>query len=100
MTNGSKFVAAALAFGLLASASAAVAQGNGPAPEPGTASPDRHGSAMMGGQDGGVMGMMGGADAAQMNRMMENCNRMMESRMQGQQQAPGAPASPVPERRD
>jgi hypothetical protein len=28
------------------------------------------------------MGMMGGADHAQMQRMMDNCNRMMESHMQ------------------
>ncbi len=53
-------------------------------------------------QGGGMMargGMMGGMDAAQMDRMMENCNRMMESRMQGGQQTPGAPGSPTPDKR-
>jgi len=35
---------------------------------------------MMGGRHGG-MGMMNGADPAQMKRMVENCNRMMESMM-------------------
>jgi hypothetical protein len=30
----------------------------------------------------GMMNMMGQMDPAQMNRMMENCNKMMESTMQ------------------
>lgn len=44
---------------------------------------------------GGMMGhggMMGQMDPAQMNRMMENCNRMMES----MQQSPAAPRGALP----
>jgi hypothetical protein len=48
---------------------------------------------MMGGCHGGMMGMMNGADPAQMKRMVENCNRMMESMMQDM------PATPGPEKK-
>ena len=48
---------------------------------------------MMGGRHGGMMGMMNGADPAQMKRMVENCNRMMESMMQDM------PATPGPEKK-
>lgn len=40
-------------------------------------------------QGGGVMGqggMMGGMDMSQMHKMMENCNRMMESHMDRRKQ--------------
>ena len=39
-------------------------------------------SGMMGNRNGGMMGMMNGVDPTQMKRMVENCNRMMESMMQ------------------
>ena len=39
-------------------------------------------SGMMGNRGGGMMGMMNGVDPAQMKRMVENCNRMMEGMMQ------------------
>ena len=48
---------------------------------------------MMGGRHGGMMGMMNGAGTAQMKRMVENCNRMMESMMQDM------PATPGPEKK-
>jgi Spy/CpxP family protein refolding chaperone len=48
---------------------------------------------MMGGRHGGMMGMMNGTDPAQMKRMAENCNRMMESMMQDM------PATPGPEKK-
>ena len=65
---------AATAIGLMAVGSAALAQDNAN-PEPnGNANPP----ATMGRQGGG---MMEGTDHAQMQRMMENCNRMMESQM-------------------
>ena len=48
---------------------------------------------MMGGRHGGMMGMMNGTDPAQMKRMVENCNRMMESMMQDM------PATPGPEKK-
>jgi hypothetical protein len=41
----------------------------------------------------GMMGMMKGVDPAQMRRMVENCNRMMESMMQNM------PATPGPEKK-
>ena len=65
---------AVIALGLMAAGSVALAQQNGGNATPnGNANP----SAMMGTQ-GGMMG----TDHAQMQRMMDNCNRMMESRMQ------------------
>lgn len=80
--------AVALALGLGSAASIAVAQ----QPSNQTGKPD---SGMMGGQsgmmgnrNGGMMGMMNGADPAQMKRMLENCSRMMESMMQTM---PGTP---------
>jgi hypothetical protein len=84
--------AVALSLTLGVAASIAVAQ------EPGkqTGQPE---TGMMGGQSGmmgnrgGMMGMMMGVDPAQMRRMVENCNRMMESMMQNM------PATPGPEKK-
>jgi len=65
---------AVIALGVMAAGSVALAQENGGNPAPnGNANPP----AMMGSR-GGMMGM----NHAQMQRMMDNCNRMMESRMQ------------------
>jgi hypothetical protein len=50
-------------------------------------------SGMMGDRGDGMMGMMKGVDPAQMRRMVENCNRMMESMMQNM------PATPGPEKK-
>jgi periplasmic protein CpxP/Spy len=65
-----------LSFGT--AASIAIAQESGK-PSEHTGQPN---SGMMGNRDGGMMGMMNGVDPAQMKRMVENCNRMMESMMQ------------------
>ena len=46
-------------------------------------------SGMMGDRSGGMMGMMTSVDPAQMKRMVENCNRMMEGMMQNMPAAPG-----------
>lgn len=61
------------------------------------AAPQGHG--MIERQPGGMMGhgmtgMMGGASAA-MTRMIENCNRMMENRLQDK---PPSPGSAVPDK--
>ena len=63
-------------------ASIAVAQ------EPGKPTGKPH-SGMMGDRGGGMMGMMNGVDTAQMKRMVETCNRMMEGMMQNMLAAPG-----------
>ena len=74
-------------------ATAAVAQDARTAQRPTAAAPQSQ--PMMSGQPGGMMGMMhmmnDPAMTAQMNRMMENCSRMME-RMDG------APANALSER--
>ena len=49
---------------------------------------------MMGDRGGGMTGMMKGVDPVQMKRMVENCNRMMESMTQNM------PATPGPEKKD
>jgi hypothetical protein len=79
-------VALILSLGIVASI--AVAQ----EPDKQTGKPD---TGMMGGQTGmmgdhggGMMGMMNGGDPAQMKRMVENCNRMMESMMQDMPRTP------------
>jgi len=54
---------------------------------------------MMGGREGGMMEMMKGVDPAEMKRMVENCNRMMESMMQNMPMAPSAPAAPAPDKK-
>jgi hypothetical protein len=66
--------AAAVALALGTAASMAVAQ------QPGdqTVKPE---TGMMDNYGGGMMGMMKGVDPAQMKRMVDNCNRMMESMM-------------------
>jgi Spy/CpxP family protein refolding chaperone len=50
---------------------------------------------MMGNRGGGMMGMMNGLDPTQMKRMVENCNRVMESMMQNMPPTPG----PGPEKK-
>jgi hypothetical protein len=67
---------ALVTLAVLAGLSATYAQEHKPAEAPPPAQQREQGT--MGG-----MGMMG-----QMSRMMENCNKMMESRMQQRQQAP------------
>jgi hypothetical protein len=69
-----RFIATA-AIGLMVVGTAALAQDNGNTAPKSDANPP----AMMGRQGGGMMGSM---DHAQMQRMMDNCNRMMESQMQ------------------
>ena len=49
----------------------------------------------MGGRGGGMMQMMNGVDPARMKRMVENCNRMMESIPM----RPSAPAAATPEKK-
>jgi periplasmic protein CpxP/Spy len=45
-----------------------------------------------------MMGMMGGVDPVEMKRMVENCNRMMESMMRDQPTTPPVPpAAPQPD---
>ncbi len=89
------FAATVLVGGFLAAQGAFAQQGtttphSGSAPQaqPGQG---QSGQGMMG---GGMMGMMGQMDPAQMNRMMENCNKMME----GMNRGPGGsgPAAPAP----
>jgi hypothetical protein len=50
-------------------------------------------SGMMGDRGGGMMGMMNGVDPAQMRRMVEDCNRMMDGMTQNM------PATPGPEKK-
>ncbi|HEX2942895.1 MAG TPA: hypothetical protein VHO91_17725 [Rhodopila sp.] len=65
---------AVIALGVMAAGSVALAQENGGNATPnGNANPPR-----MMERQGGMTGSM--MDMAQMNRMMENCNRMMESK--------------------
>lgn len=82
-----------LGAGLVTGTMALAQEGTGN-PAPGTT--DQRGGMMQG---RGMMGMgkMNGADPAQMNRMMENCNRMMESTMREQPANPAAPnTKPAP----
>ncbi len=56
------------------------------------------GTGMMGGRGGGMKGMMSGVDPTEMRRMVENCNRMMESMMRDQPTTPpDSPAAPQPD---
>jgi hypothetical protein len=81
-----------LSAALAATASIALAQESGkPA-----GTPDK---GMMGGRGDGMMEMMKGVDPAEMKRMVENCNRMMESMMQNMPTAPNAPATPPPDKK-
>jgi hypothetical protein len=72
-------IALSLSFGAVFSIASALEPGK-PTSQPETG--------MMGGQPGmmgnrgGMMGMMNAVDPGQMKRMVENCNRMMESMMQ------------------
>lgn len=94
------FAATALVGGFLVAQGAFAQQGSTTPPSDGTpqAQPGQgqSGQGMMGGGMMGMMNMMGQMDPAQMNRMMENCNKMME----GMNQAPGgsAPAAPGQQR--
>ena len=79
-----------LGLSLIAAVSIAAAQppgNNGGQPESGMMG--NRGSGMMG-NGSGMMGMMG-VDTAQMNRMIENCNRLMESMMQTPPTTPSSP---------
>ena len=72
-----RIIAATAVFGALATATVAFAQG-------GTPSPQSPGTMPMAGDQGGMMNMMGQMNPdqmRQMSRMIENCNRMMESMM-------------------
>jgi len=83
MSNSKLLTATAIALSLSLGAIVSTASAQQPA-KPASQS----GTGMMGGQSGmmgksgGMIGMMKGVDPAQMNRMVENCNRMMESMMQ------------------
>lgn len=83
MLKSNRLAATALALTLSFGAAASIAAAQEPGKQ--TGKPD---TGMMGGQPGmkghhgGMMGMMNGVDPAQMKRMVENCNRMMESMMQ------------------
>ena len=52
----------------------------------------------MGNRSADMMGMMG-VDTAQMNRMIENCNRIMQTRLQPSPNPSSAPAMPTPEKK-
>lgn len=91
---------ATVVAGVLGATVNATAQNSQPAPstQPGSQAPQgqQHpqGGMGMGGMNGmmGMMNMMGQMDPAQMNRMMENCNKMMESSAA----APGQPSGGAP----
>ncbi|HWX51112.1 MAG TPA: hypothetical protein VNZ61_23950 [Roseomonas sp.] len=90
--------AAALLGGVLVAQGVAAQQtttppsGAAPQAQPGQG---QSGQGMM----GGMGGMMGQMDPAQMNRMMENCNKMMESMMQNRGGSGTAPSTPTPGQR-
>ena len=94
-------IAIALSLTLGATASIAAAP---EAAKPDTGMMGDHGR-MMGGRSGAMgnrgrmMGMMKGVDQAQMKRMVENCNQMMESMVQNMPTAPTAPATPETEKK-
>ena len=94
-------IAIATTLTLGAAASIAAAQEAG---KPDTGMMGSH-NGMIGGRNGttgnrgGMMGMMKGVDPAQMQHMVENCNRMMESMVQNMPAAPAAPATPEPEKK-
>jgi hypothetical protein len=79
-------LAVALGSAILLGLAGAYAQDQKPPPDQNQ--PNRQqmpmGQGMMGGMMGG--GMMGGGMMEQMSRMMENCNKMMESHLQQRQQ--------------
>jgi hypothetical protein len=74
-------IALAISSALVLGLSIAYAQDQRSAPE--QRQPPQMGHGMMGGM------MQGDGMMAQMSRMMENCNKMMESHMQRQQQQQG-----------
>jgi hypothetical protein len=88
MTRKLTRIFAAAAFGSLAAATTAFAQS-------GTTPPQSPGTMSMAGDQGGMMNMMGQMDPnhmKQMSRMVENCNRMMESMIAAPQKATKEPA--------
>ena len=95
MSKFKPLTASALLLGaVLVTGSIAIAQeGGSGTPAPGTG--DQRGGMMMQGRGMG-MGMMNGGDPAQMNRMMENCNRMMEAMMRQQPANPAPNTQPAP----
>lgn len=92
MLNLRKLTAPALILGsMLAAGTIAMAQEGVPTNPPPTANSDHRSMMNRSGSMMG-MGMMNGVDPAQMNRMAENCNRMME-RMMGSS-PPNEPSAP------
>jgi hypothetical protein len=92
--RGLTYLSALAAVGLSAIAATALAEDQTPPIPDRPGMMDRQRGGMMG---PGMMGMMGG-DPAQMTRMMENCNRMMESRLQDRPRDP-APTRPDPDKK-
>ncbi len=104
MTHLKSVTAAVLVAGFLGAAVNAVAQTTEPAAAPhqqqqGQQGSPESGKGNMQGMQGmqgmmgmmGMMNMMGQMDPAQMNRMMENCNKMMEGGMPPSQPSGGEP---------
>ena len=92
-TNGVPLAAAAVLLATVLGVGVSVAQGNQAPVTQAPAQQQAPDQGMMG--RGGMMGhggMMGQMDPEQMNRMMENCNRMME----GMQRSPSAPSDTQP----
>jgi predicted lipid-binding transport protein (Tim44 family) len=77
-------LAVALGSAILLGLAGAYAQEQKPPPDQNQ--PNRQQMPMGQGMMGG--GMMGGGMMGQMSRMMENCNKMMESHLQQRQQSP------------
>lgn len=92
-TKRMPMAAAAVLLATALGTGASLAQGNQAQTPQAPAPQQAPGQGMMG-RDGmmGHGGMMGQMDPAQMNRMMENCNRMME----GMQRSPSAPRDAQP----
>jgi hypothetical protein len=89
-----RIFAATAVFATLAAATTALAQ-NG-TPQNGTPSPQSPGTMPMAGAQGGMMNMMGQMDPdhmRQMSRMIQNCNRMMESMLPQKPSKEPAPGS-------
>ena len=93
------FAAAALVGGFLAAQGAFAQQGTSTPPS-GTALQAQPGQGQSGqGMMGGIMGMMnmmGQMDPAQMSRMMDNCNKMMEGMNRAPDGSGPSPPAPAP----
>lgn len=89
MTKVKTLSVMAAAFSLTLGAAVSIAGAQQPGDQSGNP-----GGGMMGNR-GGMMGMMNGVDATQMNRMMQNCSRMME----GMMQTPNTPPTQAPEKK-